>query len=88
MRIDTPLAEVVALLPTEAARQLDREVPAVQKSVLERLRAAFVYWEGCSLDLNPVQIEAVVNSLVILEIGSQKIILELMAALGKLASDA
>lgn len=65
MRIDTPLAEVVAILPKESARLLDTvDNINISRVVLENVRSAVLRWEQVGIVLDPVQFETVLDTFV------------------------
>lgn len=64
MKSDTPIAEVAAFLPVDAANFLLTQTVQVQETVLMTVRGILVYWEGVNCNLTPVELESVINSLV------------------------
>jgi hypothetical protein len=76
MTLDTPLAEVAAHLPRQAAITLVEKHPLVQKTTLEMVRSALVFWETNGVDLDPIQFDAVVTILVVQVSGLEEALLD------------
>jgi hypothetical protein len=61
---DTPLEEVAGHLPAGAARQLMPLPPRLQRLMMLYVRQALAEWERQEIDLNPIQYDVVVSTLV------------------------
>lgn len=61
MNDNTPLTEVAAILPTDAAKMLDECVSEVQMAVLAQIRTAVSTLEMCGVALDPVQLALVLD---------------------------
>lgn len=80
MNADTPLPEVAGHLPPGAALVLAEfgEYPAIQRFVLTQLRSAMIYWESQRLDLDPIQWDVVVTTLVTQHATNQVALLQVL----------
>jgi hypothetical protein len=68
MNQDTPLEEVAAHLPAEAAEYLLPFPPGIQRVVLGQLRIVVAYWEGRGLTMDPITYEIVITSIIALSV--------------------
>lgn len=64
MKPDTPLTEVAAHLPREAAGHLSNYNPNVQTAVLTQVRALVVFWEARGYAFDPIAYEGLLNGVV------------------------